>query len=706
MEVGSDDENWKFSLEAHWLSKDHQHTPFWNSEEKIKIPQLTISCKGENFVDEFGRVVTLRGVNLGGNCKIPKHPKSDTHLKHSLSETKNVSFVDRPFPLNQADEHFSRLRSYGFNCLRFLVTWEAIEHDGPGIYDQEYLNYIRQILLKAASYGFAIFIDPHQDVWSRFSGGDGAPAWTFDLIGLDVHKFTETGAAILHSEHHNGGTNFPLMIWPTNAFKFACSTMFTLFYGGNHFASNCKVNDINIQDYLQSHYINAMTTLMEKVSDIPSIIGIGVMNEPLPGFIGWPRLDDLWKGSNLKRGAMPTPFESMKLSSGFTCNIKTYSKIGTRNLSVEINKKKVSAWKEGYSCVWKSQGIWDIDQKTGNPILKNPLYFANADFGKDFYLPFVKKFQESIRRVFPKAVMFIELPPDQLNIADFPMIDRNEFPNCVNASHWYDGFTLFIGRFQRRLNFDVGKGKLVLGSKQVDEMMSSQLKEIKDFGSERMEGSPTLIGECGIPFTLNDNIGYKGIYKMSRGVRVSISSRAKMWAASSHHQQIFSVFDRHIRAMNTTIKALESNNLSYTLWNYCATHTSKYGDGWNLEDLSIYSPQLFIDKTDSYSGGRALPAIIRPFSVRVSGIPVSSRFRISTGVFQLVFESTAEIGNQNPTEIFLPFLHYPNGYEILVSDGTFRESEWDNQNKSVLVLYTHSQEVTKHTLTIQRKDPL
>ena len=37
-----------------------------------------------------------------------------------------VSFVGRPFPLDEADEHFKRLRAWGLTFLRFLVTWEVI----------------------------------------------------------------------------------------------------------------------------------------------------------------------------------------------------------------------------------------------------------------------------------------------------------------------------------------------------------------------------------------------------------------------------------------------------------------------------------------------------------------------------------------------------------------------------------------------------
>ena len=108
-----------------------------------------IQINGSQFKDQYGRTLMLRGVNLGGSSKLPFSPNGATYIRDHFFDHRNVSFVGRPFPIEEAEEHFSRLKEWGLTFLRFLVTWEAIEHAGPGIYDQEYLDYVRKIVEKA-----------------------------------------------------------------------------------------------------------------------------------------------------------------------------------------------------------------------------------------------------------------------------------------------------------------------------------------------------------------------------------------------------------------------------------------------------------------------------------------------------------------------------------------------------------------------------
>ena len=156
------------------------------------ISQLRID--GNRFRDGHGRQVILRGVNLGGDSKVP-YPNGGTHLPSDFSDHRTVSFVGRPFPLSEAPEHFGRLRHWGCNCLRLLTTWEAVEHTGPGLYDAGYLDYFTQLCELAGDHGLYVIVDFHQDVWARMSGGDGAPGWTFEAVGLDFTRFARAGAA-------------------------------------------------------------------------------------------------------------------------------------------------------------------------------------------------------------------------------------------------------------------------------------------------------------------------------------------------------------------------------------------------------------------------------------------------------------------------------------------------------------------------------
>ena len=267
---------------------------------------MTLDIRGSRFIDGYGRTVLLRGMNLGGSAKVPRVPDGATHLGEGFFDHRNVSFVGRPLPLDEADEHLARLRSWGFTFLRLLVPWEAVEHAGPGIYDTAYLDYLEAFVARAAVHGMSLHIDPHQDVWSRFTGGDGAPGWTLEAVGMDPSMVHETGAAILHQVH---GDPFPRMVWPTTANKMASATMFTLFFAGNDFAPRARVEDEPVQEFLQRHYCAAMAQVALRLCRSPNTIGYDTMNEPSHGLIGHLDLDRL--EGLVKLGESPTPFQAI-----------------------------------------------------------------------------------------------------------------------------------------------------------------------------------------------------------------------------------------------------------------------------------------------------------------------------------------------------------------------------------------------------------
>ena len=249
-------------------------------------PQL-VAKNGSWFKDELGRRVLLRGINLQGSTKLPYSPQdqSATHLANEgFEDYQNVSFVGRPFPLEQADFHLGRLRAMGFTFMRFLITWEAVEHEGPQKYDEEYLSYLKSVLQKCNQHGISVFVDFHQDAWSRWTGGDGAPAWTLEKVGFDLANLDDSAAALTQQRCSDG--EYPGMVWNSNNFRLAAGTMWTLFFAGNDFAPNTLIDGVPVQEYLQSHYLGAMSKVAETLKDEPSVLGFDILNEPSVGFVG------------------------------------------------------------------------------------------------------------------------------------------------------------------------------------------------------------------------------------------------------------------------------------------------------------------------------------------------------------------------------------------------------------------------------------
>lgn len=593
-----------------------------------------IETNAQYFIDSHNRKVFFRGVNLGGSSKIPVVPDGATYKKDGFFDHLNVSFVGRPFPLSQADEHFQRLKKWGFNFLRLLTTWEAIEHCGPGIYDEEYLDYFEEIVKKAGDYGFTIFIDPHQDVWSRFTGGDGAPGWTLELAGFDIKKINPSGAAIVHNVH---GDPYPRMIWSTNYQKLAAATMFTLFFGGKDFAPNFHIAGVQIQDYLQDHYIKSILQIVERLEKYEHVIGYDSLNEPSNGWIGLPDLREIH--SQLKLGEMPTPWQSILLGDGRQQEVEIWKirMLGLRLTGWKmINQKEVRAWQTGTECLWKGEGVWTTDDKN-NPVLINPYYFSEVngepvDFSSNYLKPFINRFSAAVRKVDEDAIIFIEGVPE----FPLPAWTDEDAQEIVNSTHWYDGVTLLTKNFNPNFTMDTDRMKIAYGKRNVRKAFFQQLNRIKNDSFTKLGNVPTVIGEFGVPFDLNNKRAYKsGDY----------SSQSE--------------------ALDLYYQIIEELFLDSTIWNYTFDNTNERGDLWNDEDLSIFSRDQQADAGNIYSGGRALNAIIRPYLRILSGNPIKQSFDFRRKEYTLLFEDEKD----GELVVFIPDFQYPRGFRIEFENG-------------------------------------
>jgi len=624
-----------------------------------------IQIKGSWFVDEYGRTLLLRGANL--DAKVPAKPDGATHITEGFFQHADVSFVGRPFPLEEADSHFTRLRHWGLTFFRFLVPWEAVEHRGPGMYDEEYLDYLCAVVEKAHTYGLNLFIDSRQDVWSRFSGGDGAPGWTFDLIGMDITRFKQTGAAVTHQAY---GDQFLPQVWALNGHKLAAATMYTLFFGGNDFAPRTKVDGEPIQEYLQRHRINAYQQVAKKLKDMPNVIGYDTMNEPWKGYIGCHDLNSI-KWLMYRNGDCPTAFQGMLLGSGIPQEVEVWRAFLPKLIGKKVlNPDGEKVWREGFDCVWKANGVWDIDSQ-GNPLLLRPHHFTEVngrkvDFMRDYIRPYYNRFAAGIRSVDPDAVIFLTPPNEEYTPPEWGDSDAR---NIVFKPHWFDDINWISKSYLPYIHPFVGHdritGKVIVGlPSTIQKAFINQLRRLKVMAQKFSGGVPTLIGETGINYDMNKKEAYRT-----------------------------GNFKHHIKVWDRILHAMDANLLNYTLWTYNAGNDNTWGDHWNLEDFSIFSLDQRTDPTNINSGGRALEAIVRPYPMATAGEPLRIAFHIEQRIFEFDFRHDPSIGQ--PTEIFVPEFQYPWGYAVEVSDGTF---ERDAQNQ--LLIFRHTTEKKTHRIRI------
>lgn len=579
---------------------------------------------GIHIKDREGRIVILRGCNLGGDSKIPATPGGNP-----LSY--DVSFTGRPFPESEADAHFSRLAGWGFTFVRVVVSWEAIEHGGPGIYDEDYLAYLRTIIKKAEDHGISVFIDPHQDVWSRWTGGDGAPGWTLEAVGFDLSKLAATGAAFTTRSE---GSAYVRMSWTLNYLRYANATMWTLFFAGNVFAPGRLIEGIPAQDWLQDHYISAMRHAARRLKDCASIVGFGTLNEPHYGFIG---LKSLSRHHPVQApsGAVPTAFQAIAAASGFPQRVRRYAFVGALAKGAEtLNPEGASLFRQGFVCPWREAGVWAVE--SGVPVVKRDDWFYRArggakpgeaaegrvyDFCGDFLKPFQKRFMTEVSRKHEHYLFFVEGVPMAARAAwtaeDRVREDGTPL-SVVEAFHWYDGLTLLFKKWRPWLCADSETRALSFGRKAVARSFAGQISRFSELA--RKDGIPAFLGEFGVQFDLDGGRSYRdGDY-------------------SAQEDALGSYYD-----------AIDAALVSSTIWNYSASNTHEAGDGWNTEDLSIYSATT--------GEGRAVRGFSRPYAMAIAGLPLRMAFDRKRRVF--VFEWEAAAGT---TEIFVPGHWYPDGW--------------------------------------------
>jgi hypothetical protein len=170
------------------------------------IPSLSRPSIDRNYLrDADGRYLSFHGINVAGSTKVPFWVREvgqdwrpfaigDLDLRPTAYD---VSFVGRPFAVDpgwkpgdgiatmgfdNVRAELRKLHDAGFDSLRLMVLWEAVEPRMRGVYDEEYLHYIGEVARIAGEERLYVLMDFHQDMVSRFLTAryNDRPTWTAD----------------------------------------------------------------------------------------------------------------------------------------------------------------------------------------------------------------------------------------------------------------------------------------------------------------------------------------------------------------------------------------------------------------------------------------------------------------------------------------------------------------------------------------------
>lgn len=625
-----------------------------STKERTNLSTSVLECtpletdgRGSFLDPKTGRKVVLKGINVDAAMKYPTQPQDlPSHKGNSLdpdnfffTTADEVSFVGRPFPLEEAEMHFQRIKSWGYNTIRYLITWEAIEHEGPGKYDEDFLDYtIKMLRILHKVGGLYVFLEFHQDVWSRFSGGSGAPIWTLYAAGLQPKRFAVTEAALLHNDEKYRNPENPegyqKMIWTTNYKRLASLVMFTFFFAGDDYFPQCKINGQNIRDYLQSHFLAATELIWSRVTkELPKMIedgtllGFELMNEPNCGLVGHPSLGEIPDFQQLRVGTTPTVFQTFKLGMGLPCDVDVYriTLTGPQKHAVKcVDPKGARAWMStdeaaiidkhyGWQrdplwiigeCIFAQNKIWSYDKiqfdklegksqslrlsiANRNCRLLQPNYFhkplPNAPAGDakivdhHFFMnnQFIRYYiahKQIIRKIVPLAFVLmqppvLEIPPD-LKKDTRGIVDLK----TIYCPHYYDGISIMYKTWNSKYNVDtlgIMRGKylnpvlgIVFGERAIRNCIRKQFLDIREECRSLLGDIPVLMSETGMPFDMDNKYAYEtGRYTSQTA------------------------------ALDALSYALEGLGMSHTFWCYSNANCHKWGDRWNQEDFSFWSPE-------------------------------------------------------------------------------------------------------------------
>lgn len=181
--------------------------------------------------DADGRTLVLHGLNTAGGAK-----HVEGHQPWITEADVNREYTD-----------------YGFNTVRYLVFWGAIEPQ-KGVFDTTYLAEVKKRVEWYTSRKMYVIIDMHQDVYGYGVGGNGAPEWAC----------TQTKRQNVIPDK---------WAWWLQNLEPKVIKSYVQFF------------KYKKRKELQDHYIQSYLKVVELFKDNPYVLGYDLMNEPHGGRI-------------------------------------------------------------------------------------------------------------------------------------------------------------------------------------------------------------------------------------------------------------------------------------------------------------------------------------------------------------------------------------------------------------------------------------
>ncbi len=226
------------------LAEDRDNDSF------VRLPHTTLVAPlghvSTNMVDATGRVVILHGLDI--MQKVSPYYFTEFYNSDGMGGT-----LGQDWAKFYADN--------GFNVARVGIAWAGVE-PSPGVYDDNYIRKIRDMVRMFGKYGVAVMLDFHQDGWSASFNGDMFPEWAANTI---LNGVPQT----------NSNSPYPNAVWENPALRAVW----------DNFWHNVPAANDNIG--VQDRYINMYAHVVSHFKNEPNLLAYESINESSPDINTW-----------------------------------------------------------------------------------------------------------------------------------------------------------------------------------------------------------------------------------------------------------------------------------------------------------------------------------------------------------------------------------------------------------------------------------